>query len=72
MAVPHSPLGHICTSSTKMHVAIALMGAAVHASELSVSTSCAIFGAAGAAGLAAAHLVNSDRIRGTSLLARSL
>jgi len=61
MAVPHSPLGHLCTSSSKMHLVIAVIGAAVHASGLSARVSCGVFGVLGAAGLLAAQLVKADR-----------
>jgi hypothetical protein len=61
MAVPHSPLGHLCTSSGKMHMAIAMTGAAVHAAGLSAGSNCTIFCVLGAAGILVASLVKADR-----------
>jgi len=70
MALPHSPLGHVCTSSSKMHLGIAMMGAAVHASALSVGSSCAVMGVLGATGLLAAEVVKASRC--SPFLARSM
>ena len=67
MAVPHSPLGAVCTGSNKFHLAIALLGLSIHAMELSARSNAAIFGVLGCAGLAAAEAVRAGRLSGLAL-----
>ena len=67
MAVPHSPLGHVCTKSNKFHLAIALAGVSLHAMELSARSNVAVFGVLGTAGLLAAESVKAGRLSAMAL-----
>ena len=62
MAVPYSPLGHVCTGSNKFHLVIAAIGTIVHAFSFSASSTSAIFGVLGGAGILAAQSVKQGRL----------